>query len=406
MTKIKKPTVKIILRKDKVLASGKYPIMLRVTFNRKPKYYVLKGENNTLSCELHKWNKDIGRFNRDKKSNQFLDQYELKANEVLRQLEHSDFSFKAFESRYFKKYDSQSIISFFNHLIGKLKAENRLSSASSYRDTRNRLSEFKPDLSFQDIDLRFLESFERHLHDKGNSTNSIGIYMRTLRAVYNKAITEEIINDVNYPFKKYKIKTGNPPKRALSKEDIVKLMNSKQKKNSRKWHSLNYFIFSYLTRGMNFKDMVLLKWNDNILGDRIVYIRAKTANTKKSLDPNIIKIEPEIQDILNRYPKANDFVFPILEPELPASTVRHRIKNRLKRLSKDLSEIATELEINHAEKITFYWARHTYATTLKRSGISTAVISEALGHNSEATTKAYLDKFEQTEIDNTFKHLI
>jgi integrase len=230
--------------------------------------------------------------------------------------------------------------------------------------------------------------------------------MRTLRAVYNKAITEEIINDVNYPFKKYKIKTGNPPKRALSKEDIVKLMNSKQKKNSRKWHSLNYFIFSYLTRGMNFKDMVLLKWNDNILGDRIVYIRAKTANTKKSLDPNIIKIEPEIQDILNRYPKANDFVFPILEPELPASTVRHRIKNRLKRLSKDLSEIATELEINHADKITFYWARHTYATTLKRSGISTAVISEALGHNSEATTKAYLDKFEQTEIDNTFKHLI
>ena len=51
-------------------------------------------------------------------------------------------------------------------------------------------------------------------------------------------------------------------------------------------------------------------------------------------------------------------------------------------------------------------AQHTFATTLKRSGISTAVISEALGHSSEATTKAYLDKFEQTEIDSTFKHLI
>ena len=406
MAKIKKTSVKVILRKDKVLASGKYPVMLRVTFNRKPKYYVLKGENTTLSCELHKWNKDIGRFNRDKKSNQFLDQYELKANEVLRQLEHSDFSFTAFENRYFKRYDTQSISSFFSYLIEKLKAENRLSSASSYRDTRNRLSEFKSDSSFQDINLRFLESFERHLHEKGNSINSIGIYMRTLRAVYNKAITEEIINDVNYPFKKYKIKTGNPSKRALTKEDMVKLMNSKQKKNSRKWHSLNYFIFSYLTRGMNFKDMVLLKWNENILGDRIVYIRAKTANTKKSLDPNIIKLEPEIQNILNQYPKANDFVFPVLEPELPASTIRHRIKNRLKRLSKDISEIAADLKINHADKITFYWARHTYATTLKRSGISTAVISEALGHNSEATTKAYLDKFEQTEIDNTFKHLV
>ena len=406
MAKIKKPTVKVVLRKDKVLSSGKYPVTLRITFNRRPKYYVLKGENGTLSCELQRWNNDIGRFNRDKNSNQFLDQYELKANEALRELEFSDFSFTAFEDRFFKKYETESITSFIDHLIEELKSENRLSSASSYRDTRNRLTEFKSKISFRDINLRFLEDFERHLLDKGNSINSIGIYMRTLRAIYNKAVSEDLIKEDNYPFKKYRIKTGNPSKRALSKEDIIKLMNSKQKKNSRKWHSLNYFIFSYLTRGMNFKDMVLLKWKENILGDRIVYIRAKTANSKKTLDPNIIKIEPEIQKILNRYSQKSVYVFPVLEPGLPATTIRHRIKNRLKRISKDISAIATELEIKDADKITFYWARHTYATTLKRSGISISVISEALGHSSETTTKAYLDKFEQTEIDNTFKHLI
>ena len=71
-----------------------------------------------------------------------------------------------------------------------------------------------------------------------------------------------------------------------------------------------------------------------------------------------------------------------------------------------MREVANELKIEQAKLITHYWARHTYATTLKRSGISTAVISEALGHSSEATTKAYLDKFEQTEIDSTFKRLI
>ncbi|MCK5207615.1 MAG: tyrosine-type recombinase/integrase [Cyclobacteriaceae bacterium] len=86
--------------------------------------------------------------------------------------------------------------------------------------------------------------------------------------------------------------------------------------------------------------------------------------------------------------------------------MRYQIKNTLKKISKDLTAIATSLKIDAADHITHYWARHTYATTLKRSGISTAVISEALGHSSEATTKAYLDKFEQTEIDNTFKHLI
>ena len=406
MAKIKKPTSKIVLRKDKVLSSGKYPIMLRITFNRKPKYYVLKGDNSTLSTELNKWNSQIGRFNRDKKSNQFLDQYEMKANDVLRELEFSEFTFTAFEDRYFKKYETESITSFINHLIEKLKNESRLSSASSYRDIRNRLKEFKSKIYFQDINLRFLEDFERHLQDKGNSINSIGIYMRTLRAIYNKAVSEDLIKQENYPFKKYKIKTGNPSKRAMVKEDMVKLLKFRPDKNTGKWHSLNFFIFSYLTRGMNLKDMALLKWKENILGDRIVYIRAKTANTKKSIDPNIIKIEPEIQKILNRYSKKNIYVFPILEPGLPPITIRHRIKNKLKRISKDISEIASELNLDQADKITHYWARHTYATTLKRSGISIAVISEALGHSSEATTKAYLDKFEQTEIDNTFRHLI
>ena len=207
-------------------------------------------------------------------------------------------------------------------------------------------------------------------------------------------------------FKKYKIKTGNPSKRALTKDDIVKLMGYKAELNSSRWHSLNYFIFSYLNRGMNLKDMALLKWKDNILGDRIVYVRAKTANTKKSLDPSIIKIEHEIRNILDRYSDEKEYVFPILESGLSHTTIRYRIHRVLKRISRDISEIASELKIKDADKITHYWARHTYATTLKRSGISTAVISEALGHNSEATTKAYLDKFEQTEIDNTFKHLI
>ena len=93
------------------------------------------------------------------------------------------------------------------------------------------------------------------------------------------------------------------------------------------------------------------------------------------------------------------------KPFSSRKTIRYRIKGTLKRISKDLKEMAGELEIDCANQITDYWAQDTYATTLKRSGISTAVISEALGHSSEATTKAYLDKFEQSELDDTFKHL-
>jgi integrase/recombinase XerD len=406
MARIKKPTIKIVLRKGKVLANGNNPIFLRLTFNRKAKYYVLKGEQETLSCDQKKWNEELGRYNRNKELNHFLDQYELRANQVIRDLENKDFTFHPFEEKYFKNYDDASVISFFNSIIEKLTAAKKHGNSDVYRDTRNRISEFRPKVSFQDIDYHFLNDFESYLISNGNSASTVSIYLRTLRATYNKAIVADIIKGDMYPVKKFKIKSGNATKRALSKKDMQLLMNFNPVPNTRKWHSLNYFVFSYLTRGMNLKDMALLKWDVNIVGGRIVYERAKTKNTKNSQGHNIIKIEPEIERILNRYSRENEYVFPILQPGLTELTMRYRIKGTLKKISKDLKEIAGELEIECADQITHYWARHTYATTLKRSGVSTAVISEALGHSSEATTKAYLDKFEQSEIDNTYQHLI
>ena len=235
-------------------------------------------------------------------------------------MEFVEFSFSGFEERFFKKYQTQNVVGFIKDLMDKLKKENRIGSANTYKDTTNRIIEFEAKVLFHEIDLKFLEDFERYLINKGNSINTIGLYMRTLRAIYNKAIGAGILNGEAYPFKKYKIKTGSPSKRALTKDDMDRLISYQAEENTSTWHSLNNFV--------------------------------------------------------------------------------------LKRISRDVFAIASELKIKDANKITHYWARHTYATTLKRSGISISIISEALGHNSEATTKAYLDKFEQTEIDNTFRHLI
>jgi hypothetical protein len=112
MARIKKPTIKIVLRKGKTLANGRSPIFLRLTFNRKAKYYVLKGEQTTLSCELKKWNEELGRYNRNKELNHFLDRYELRANQVTRDLENTYFTFHLFEEKSFKNYDNASVISF------------------------------------------------------------------------------------------------------------------------------------------------------------------------------------------------------------------------------------------------------------------------------------------------------
>ena len=51
-------------------------------------------------------------------------------------------------------------------------------------------------------------------------------------------------------------------------------------------------------------------------------------------------------------------------------------------------------------------SRHSYATVLKRSGVSTAIISESLGHSSEKVTQIYLDSFENSQIDEAMKNLL
>ena len=53
-----------------------------------------------------------------------------------------------------------------------------------------------------------------------------------------------------------------------------------------------------------------------------------------------------------------------------------------------------------------YVARHSYATVLKRSGVSTSIISESLGHSSEKVTQIYLDSFENSQIDEAMKNLL
>jgi integrase len=108
-------------------------------------------------------------------------------------------------------------------------------------------------------------------------------------------------------------------------------------------------------------------------------------------------------DILKYYKKTyydgeDSYVFPILNStHKTAKSIDYRIDRMLKIVNKDLKEIATLAKID--EILTTYVARHSYATIMKRSGVSTSIISEALGHESEKTTQIYLDTFESKVLD-------
>src|SRR5690606_14581741 len=113
-----------------------------------------------------------------------------------------------------------------------------------------------------------------------------------------------------YPFEEYKISKLKTESRkiALSLEEYKKIKNVDLSSNPELIEAYNYFMFSIYTRGMNFKDMMTLKWSD-IQNNRIFYVRSKT---KGKLNFEII---PPVQEILDFYKSQNrttDYVFPIL----------------------------------------------------------------------------------------------
>ena len=200
--------------------------------------------------------------------------------------------------------------------------------------------------------------------------------MRSIRALYNHAIRRNIVKESLYPFRVYKVSRlkGRGAKRALTFEEVKQIINVDLSKNPELVNSKNYFVFSFYTRGMNFADMMKLKWKD-IKGGNIYYTRSKTKGNFT------IKILPPVQEILDYYRKnslGTKYVFPILLHDvLTPNQIENRKTKVLKNYNKDLKAIAELAEIE--KSVTSYVARHSFANCLKQKGVATDVISESLG---------------------------
>jgi site-specific recombinase XerD len=404
-------SVKVFLKKNKANALGEFPIVIRVIKDRKPKY-IFTGRY----CLPELWD---DKDNCPKKKHPekyelevFLDIKKHQANSLMLNLEteNSNFTSESFKSILKVTTQKVSVFNFFDNTIENFKKAGKIGNARIYSDSKRALLKYRngKDLNFNDIDLSFLKKFEQHFKERGVTGNSISVYMRTLRSLYNMAITEKCAKLENYPFKEYKVSSlfSETEKRALTKAQIMDIVKLKLPKDSKLINAKNIFLFSYYNRGINFIDMAYLQWN-NMQSGRITYIRAKTG--KKF---NIAISEASLK-IINYYKSTNlqnikptDYIFPILnvEKHLTLSQKDNRIKKMNKMINKDLKEIAELAKIDF--NLTTYVARHSYATVLKRSGVSTSIISEALGHDSEKTTQIYLDSFDNAVIDEADKLLV
>jgi integrase/recombinase XerD len=407
--KVTRPTSSIVLYTSKALKSGAHPIMLRLYYAGRIKYYTLK-----LSSTIEQWNDSAQRFKKNKEGNIQLNAFENRVQKVFSEFEDSEreFSFDRFEKAFFIDSSRKRVISFIEEEIETLKETKRAGSLSILKTVLNSIKSFRngKDFAFIDIDKAFLEKYEAHLL-KTCSVNGISVYMRQLRAIYNRAISLGLVKRDHYPFNDYRIKTEATRKRALTKDQIDKIAGFSLENGTRKFHSRNYFIFSYLTRGMNLVDMAKLTF-DNIVNDRIQYIRTKTKTARSKGDGRVFSIPVRglVQEIINYYRKnyftGTGYIFPILTKQYESAvSEKWMIQKRSKAINEDLQEICAELKFPAHDQITFYSARHSWATITRKEGARTELIQEGLGHGNVKTTEIYLAEFENEELDKADQHL-
>lgn len=401
-------TFKIVL-KDKALSNGLFPIYLRITKDRKRKYI-----STGFSCELSHWNENKSEFRKSYKDyvqkNAVLQNLKNRAEKIFSDALAigEDITLSEFEEKFFnfKKDKKVNLLEFWNEKIENLITAKQVGNARAYRDTKNSFFNFigtKKELFFKDITPELLNKYELFLRSNGGTDGGISVKMRTIRALYNSAIQTGLASKEHYPFNTYKIsklKSGNS-KRALEYDDVEKIINLDLEQYFDLIDTRNYFVFSYYTRGMNFYDMMLLEWED-IQADKIIYTRRKT---KTRFSIKILEPVREILDYYKAQQKNTKYVFPILtSDDLTPMQIEYRKDKILKKYNKELKKIASICGIE--AKITSYVARHSFATNLKQKGISTDIISEAMGHQNLAITQAYLKDLENSVIDDAMEKLL
>ena len=396
------PIASIYLDTRRKTKSNTYPIKLRVTHKKERKYYST-GYYSKGQKELDNlFNKDVRGDNKIIRDQ--LDKILGKAELIINEL--TEFSYKQFELKFLTK-SIEGVFGSIHEYIDKLKKEKRESTASSYNVSLSSFKKFlredkrKSKLTFGDITPEWLQDYEDWMIKEGNSLSTVGIYLRNLRRCYNIAIAKGLPKEW-YPFGKdsYVIPSSSNHKRALSFEQINQIFKYDCIAGTNMEKARDYWMFSYLSQGINMADIANLKWS-NLKGDRLEFVRQKTKRTRKKMQKAVkVYLVPEAIEIINRWGvdsrDPEQFIFPIYDSSMSEERKLRVKQQTIKNTNSWMAKISIELELGI--KPTFQYARHSYSTIMRNTGASVEYISQALGHKDLSTTQNYLDSFEAEKV--------
>lgn len=397
------PTFTFFLDQRRELNGGYYPIKMTVYYLGDKKRY--KTKFFATASEYEKIQSSKLRDESLKKQKTEMYSWLKEQSDMAAKI--APFSIIDFEAVFLKEKKSaqkpelsDSLKVQFDIYIASLKKKNRITTATTYQTAFNSIDSFKKNLKFAHITDDFLDAYEQWMILNKKSLTTVGFYLRALRAIYNIAMDKGIIEAKLYPFKKYTIPAPRKSKRALKKEEI-KMLLKHQATTITKQRALDFWIFSFICNGINFKDIALLK-NENIQGDFIEFRRAKTINTKRQNTlPIRVPISEMTKEIIKKWgstsKEPDDYIFPILEHGMNAEQIEKRVDTFIRNTNKSLNKIGAN-DLKLSLKLTTMVSRHSFATTQKNNNVSRDYLKESLGHSNIQTTENYLSSFEDEDL--------
>ena len=324
----------------------------------------------------------------------------FKFNKVISGLDSSGEPYTADDviSSFMSKETHGDFISFIRDIIHQLRHVGRVRTAETYSTTLNSFSRFcsiRGDVDLDEVDSALMMEYENYLKSSGLIPNTISFYMRNLRALYNRAVEKGITVQRN-PFKHVYTGVDKTVKRALSIKMIRKIRDLDLSLLPSMDYARDMFMFSFYTRGMSFVDMAYLK-KKNLQNGILAYRRQKTNQQL------FIKWEKPMQDIIDKYDTSGTpYLLPIVKDV--NSDIRRQYRNACHLVNVKLKKIGIDLGLPIV--LTSYVARHTWASIAHSKNVSLSVISEAMGHDSENTTRIYLASLDMSVIDKANKMII
>jgi len=288
--------------------------------------------------------------------------------------------------------------SFIVREIERLLQEGRSGTAGLYLSGLYSLRRFLrgQKITFRELTYCFLTDYIHFLRMRGISENTVNMYIRNLRAVYNKAQKQGINMGCESPFRELKLQTQETAKRALCKHDIARIVSVDLSSEPLLDRARDLFMFSFYARGMPFVDIVFLK-HDSIINGIIYYERNKTGQRMQ------VRVIPPLAALIEKYRSSYPYVLPYIT-SFSDRTSYMQYRYALGNVNRLLKRLGRRLHLPLV--LTTYVARHSWATIAKEEGFSIASISEGLGHTSEATTQIYLQSFNSEVIDKINEQVV